>query len=31
MIDQEMQTMGVIYEKKDSNSPKQSTIAGHTI
>ena len=27
MIDQEMQTMGTIYEKKDANSPKQSTVS----
>lgn len=30
MIDQEMQTMGTIYEKKDSNSPKQSNVSRRT-
>jgi hypothetical protein len=30
MIDQEMQTMGTIYEKKDGNSPKQSSVSRNT-
>lgn len=30
MVDQEMQTMGTIYEKKDGNSPKQSSVSRNT-
>ena len=26
MIDEEIQTMGAIYEKKDQNSPKQPSV-----